>query len=69
LGVAPSKNFEMLVKQLTAIKPNRRTTAYSINRVKTCPALVAEVEKNTTIFVSKSDESKTNFLYRRPYPT
>jgi hypothetical protein len=69
LGVALSKNFEMLVKQLTAIKPNRRTTAYSINRVKTCPALVAEVEKNTTIFVSKSDESKTNFLYRRPYPT
>jgi hypothetical protein len=58
LGVALSKNFEMLVKQLTAIKPNRRTTAYSINRVKTCPALVAEVEKNTTIFVSKSDESK-----------
>ena len=59
LTVEPSKNFEKLVKQLTAIKPNRKTTAYSINRVKTCPALVvAEVEKPTTIFVSKSDESK-----------
>jgi hypothetical protein len=58
LTASPSKNFEMLVKQLTAIKPNRKTTAYSINRVKTCPALVVEVEKTTTIFVSKSDESK-----------
>ena len=58
LTFEPSKNFEKLVKQLTAIKPNRKTTAYSINRVKTCPALVAEVEKPTTIFVSKSDESK-----------
>ena len=58
LTVEPSKNFEKLVKQLTAIKPNRKTTAYSISRVKTCPALVAEVEKPTTIFVSKSDESK-----------
>lgn len=57
-AAAPSRTFEALVKQLTAIKPNRKTTAYSINRVKTCPALVAEVEKPTTIFVSKADESK-----------
>lgn len=56
---APSRTFEALVKQLTAIKPNRKTTAYSVNRVKTCPALVvSEVEKPTTIFVSKADDSK-----------
>ena len=55
---APSKSFETLVKQLTAIKPNRKTTAYSLNRVKTCPALIVEAIKPKTIFVSKADESK-----------
>jgi hypothetical protein len=58
LTASPSKNFETLVKRLTAIKPNRKTTAYNMNRVKTCSALVIEAEKPTTIFVSKSDESK-----------
>jgi len=53
-----SKAFETLVKQLTAIKPNVKTTTYSLNRVKTCPALVAEAVKPKTIFVSKADESK-----------
>lgn len=54
----PSPAFEKFVKQLNAIKPPRKTTGYSVNRIQTCPALVAEPIKPKTVFVAKSDESK-----------
>ena len=56
----PSAAFEKFVKQLNAIKPPRKTTGYSINRVQTCPALpVTDTSiKPKTVFVEKSDGSK-----------
>jgi len=51
----PSKAFEKLVKQLNGIKPNPSTSFYSVNRLLTCPPLLAASD---TVRVAKSDESK-----------
>lgn len=58
LGESPSKAFEKFVKQLSAIKPPKKTTFYSVNRLETCPPLTPQVSKPTTVFVAKSDQSK-----------
>jgi hypothetical protein len=50
---APSTAFETLVKTLNAIKPPKKTTAYTITRIETCPVSI----KPKTVFVAKSDES------------
>jgi len=58
LGESPSKAFEKFVKQLNAIKPPKKTTFYSINRLETCPSLTPQANKPKTVFVAKSDQSK-----------
>lgn len=58
LGDAPSNAFEKFVKQLNTIKPPKKTTFYSINRIETCAPLTPEiVDKPKTVFVAKSDQS------------
>lgn len=51
----PSKAFEKFVRQLNGIKPDPSTSFYSVNRLLTCPPLIAASE---TVRVAKSDESK-----------
>ena len=51
----PSKAFEKFVKQLNSIKPDPNTTAYSINRLLTCPPLPTESDR---VRVAKSDGSR-----------
>lgn len=59
LGDAPSRAFEKFVKQLSTIKPPKKTTFYSINRIETCaPLTPPQVDKPKTVFVAKSDQSK-----------
>lgn len=58
LGEAPTNTFEKFVKQLSTIKPPKKTTFYSINRVETCPPLTPQINKPETVFVAKSDQSK-----------
>jgi hypothetical protein len=55
-GAAPSPTFEKFVKKLNAIHPNP-DTSYSVDRVKTCPALPVVADKPATVKVAKSDGS------------
>lgn len=58
LGNPPSNAFEKFVKQLNAIKPPKKTTFYSVNRLETCAPLTPQVSKPKTVFVAKADQSK-----------